>query len=95
MKKPTEANGHSLAFSLQTNSPMQKRHADHSVQMLNSNILEGAVGSKYEVALAVIKLANRSLKRFEISLLPPKSHASSSMLIYKEVQRSLGCCKPS
>ena len=62
---------------------------------LNSNILEGAVGSKYEVALAAIKLANRSLKRFEISLLPPKSYASSSMLIYKEVQRSLGCCKPS
>ena len=29
IRKPTEANGHSLVFSLQNNSPMQKRHADH------------------------------------------------------------------
>ena len=29
IRKPTEANGHSLMFSLQNNSPLQKRHADH------------------------------------------------------------------
>ena len=29
IRKPTEANGHSLMFSLQNNSPLQKRHEDH------------------------------------------------------------------
>ena len=29
IRKLTEANGHSLMFSLQNNSPLQKRHADH------------------------------------------------------------------
>ena len=48
IRKPTEANGHSLAFSQQNNSPLQKRHADHyfCVRILNSNIFEGAMGSK-------------------------------------------------
>ena len=36
IRKPTEANGHSLMFSLQNNSSLQKRHSDHHfcVQML-------------------------------------------------------------
>ena len=46
--KTIVANGQSLVFSLQNNSLLEKRHADHhvSVQILNSNNLERAVSQK-------------------------------------------------